>query len=112
MEGIYAMYYTGHFGSGAGLLMLKSGVVAGADESGGTYDGSYSQQPGGTLNIHIRLTVPPGASLVTGASAGQNPMVLEIPLQLPQNFANGQAIAISTPTGPLNAIFKKIRDLP
>lgn len=112
MEGIYAMYYTGHLGSGEGLLMLKSGVVAGADAIGGIYDGSYTKEEGGTLNVHVRLTIPPGTALVTGGSAGQNPMVFEIPAQLPENFANGQAIALNTPTGPINIIFKKIRDLP
>src|SRR6266576_982816 len=110
-EGIYAMYFTGNAGSGHGLLMLKSGVIAGADAAGGIYDGSYNPGAPGTLNVHVRLTVPPGFALVTGASAGQKPMVFEIPAQLPENFANGQPIALDTPTGPINIIFKKLRDL-
>ena len=33
-EGIYAMYFTGHIESGHGLLMLKTGIIAGADAAG------------------------------------------------------------------------------
>jgi len=112
MEGIYTMYFTGHVGSGLGLLLLKNGVIAGADAAGGIFDGSYTLEPGGTLNVNVRMTIPPGGTLVTGSSAGQNPMVVEMPAQLPENFANGQAIALSTPTGPVNIIFKKLRNLP
>lgn len=112
MEGIYVMYFTGSIGSGNGLLILKNGVIAGADAAGGVYDGSYTQEPGGTLNVHVRLTLPPGGTLVTGASTGANPMVIDIPAKLPENFANGQAIALRTPTGPVNIIFKKLRDVP
>ena len=52
-EGIYAMYFTGHIESGHGLLMLKTGIIAGADAAGGIYDGSYTQDSKGTLNIHV-----------------------------------------------------------
>jgi hypothetical protein len=112
MEGIYVMYFTGSLGSGYGLLILKNGVIAGADAAGGIYDGSYTQEPGGTLNAKVRLALPPGATLVTGAAAGETPMVIDIPAKLPENFASGQAIALTTPTGPINIIFKKLRDLP
>ncbi len=111
MEGIYTMYFTGHLGSGQGLFLLKGGVVAGADAAGGTFDGSYKQE-GGFLNGVVRMTVPAGGTLVTGAVAGQSPLTFDIPLQLPENFANGQTIALNTPTGPINIIFKKLRDIP
>ena len=112
MEGIYAMYFTGSVGSGSGLLLLKNGIIAGADSAGGIYDGSYTVEEMGTVNMNVRLTLPPGASLVTGASAGANPMVMDIPARLPENFGNGLAIALNTPTGPINIIFKKLRDVP
>jgi len=112
MEGIYVMYFTGCVGSGNGLLLLKNGVISGADAAGGIYDGSYTQEIGGMLNVNVRLAMPPGAALVTGATAGSVPMEVNIPTKLPANFANGQSIAIVTPTGPVNIIFKKLRDLP
>ena len=112
MEGIYAMYFTGSVGSGSGLLLLKSGVIAGADSAGGIYDGSYTLGEMRTVNLNVRLTLPPGASLVTGHAAGAKPLVMDIPAKLPENFSNGQAIALNTPSGPINIIFKKLRDLP
>jgi hypothetical protein len=111
MDGIYAMYFTGSVGSGSGLLLLKDGIVAGADSAGGIYDGSYTLEKTGAVNIKVRLTLPPGASLVTGVAAGANSLAMDIPAQLPENFGNGQAIALNTPTGPINIIFKKIRGL-
>jgi hypothetical protein len=112
MEGIYVMYFTGSVGSGEALLMLKNGTIAGADTGGGIYDGSYTPEAGGTLDVSVRLTLPPGTSLVTGASVGVTPMVIDLPAKLPKNFGNGQAIALKTPTGPINVLFKKLRDLP
>jgi hypothetical protein len=112
MEGIYAMYFTGSVSSGSGLLLLKRGVIAGADSAGGIYDGSYTAGEMGTVNVNVRLTLPPGASMVTGTVAGARPLVMDIPARLPENFGNGQAIALNTPNGPINIIFKKLRDVP
>lgn len=112
MEGIYAIYFTGRVGSGSGLLLLKNGVIAGSDIAGGIYDGSYTLEERGALNANVRLTLPPGSSLATGGSAGSNPVVMDIPARLPENFGNGQAIALNTPNGPINIIFKKLRDVP
>jgi hypothetical protein len=112
MEGIYVMYFTGSAGAGQGLLILKNGVIVGADVAGVVYDGSYTQEVGGTLDVKVHLTLPPGSSLVTGASAGATPMEIDIPVKLPENFGNGQALALKTPTGPINIIFKRLRDVP
>ena len=60
MEGIYAIYFTGRVGSGSGLLLLKNGVISGADIAGGIYDGSYTLEGMGALNANVRLTLPPG----------------------------------------------------
>src|SRR5215467_10738836 len=112
MDGIYAMYFTGSVGSGFGLLILNNGIIAGADAVGGLYDGSYAPEEPGTLSVNVRLTRPPGTTLVTGAAAGATTMVIDIPAKLPENFGNGQPLALKTPTGPINIIFKKLRDTP
>lgn len=112
MEGIYAIYFTGVAGSGSGVVVLKNGIIAGADVAGGTYDGSYRELGDGTADGLVRLTLPPGAQLVTGATAGSEPMVFEIPLKLPANLGNGTPLGLSTPTGPINIIFKRLRDAP
>lgn len=111
MEGIYAIYFTGITGSGQGLLVLKGGIVAGADVTGGLYDGEYAQQDN-IVKGSVKLTLPPGAMLVTGASAGTEPMEIDIPLELPADLGNSEPMLIKTSTGPVNVIFKRLRDVP
>ncbi len=112
MDGIYAMYFTGATGSGQGVILLKNGVIAGADSAGGTYDGNYTERDDGTAEGSVRLTLPPGAQLVTGAAAGSQPMSIDIPLKLPINLGDGRALPMQTPTGPINIIFRRLRDVP
>ncbi len=112
MDGIYAIYFTGATGSGQGVILLKDGVIAGADAAGGTYDGNYTELEDGSVEGTVKMTVPSGAQLVTGAAAGSEPMSMEIPLKLPVNFGNGHPLPMQTPTGPINIIFKRLRDVP
>lgn len=106
------MYFTGSAGSGHALFVMKNGVVAGADAVGGILDGTYKEAGDGYLNVAVSLTVPAGARLVTGAAAGENPLSQEITARLPENLGNGNPVTVQTPTGPVNVIFKRLRDLP
>lgn len=113
LEGFYGIYFTGAIGSGMGLLTIKSGVVCGVDAAGGIYDGKYVHNAGTGLNdVQLRLTLPPGASLVTGALAGAQPMTMNMNLSLPDNLGGEQPVRVNTPTGPVNVIFRKIREFP
>jgi len=112
MSGIYAMYYTGAAGSGFSVFVMKDGVIAGADPLGGVLDGNYKEAGDGKIDIAVNLTVPSGTSLVTGAIAGQESMTQEIKGTFPTSFADGNALPVQTPTGPVNVIFKRLRDLP
>jgi len=110
MNGIYAIYFTGAFGSGHGVLLLRNGAIAGADASGVLYDGSYRVEGNGEiLRGSVRMMVPPGAGLVTGAAAGSEPLSFDIPLALPTHLGNGRPLLLQTPTGPVNIIFKRLR---
>jgi hypothetical protein len=112
MGGIYAMYYTGAAGSGHALMIIRNGVVAGADAVGGVLDGTYQEVGDGSLDVAVTLTVPPGVWLVTGAPVGQSPMSMPITVRLPSDFASGNSVQVNTPTGPVNVIFKRLRDVP
>jgi len=112
MTGIYAMYFTGLAGSGHAVFVMKDGIVAGADTVGGVLDGTYKSASEGYLDVTVTLTVPPGAWLVTGAVAGDQPMAQEIKARLPENLGGGNPVTVQTPTGPVNVIFKRLRDLP
>ena len=112
MDGIYAMYFTGSAGVGHGVFVLKDGVIAGADAIGGVLDGSFQENAEGDLDIAVTMTVPPGASLVTGAVADREPLVQKIKATLPRDFGGGRPIGLNMPTGPVNVIFKRLRALP
>lgn len=111
MEGFYAMYYTGGSGSGHALFIMKDGKITGADVVGGVLDGTYSLGEGDSIAFKVTLTVPSGAMLVTGQTAGAAPLSQEISASLPRTFANGQPQAVQTPMGPVNIIFRHLRGL-
>jgi uncharacterized membrane-anchored protein YitT (DUF2179 family) len=111
VNGFYAVYYTGVSGFGNAVLVITGGIVVGADVVGGVYDGSFSQDQDGKFSASISLTVPAGTTLVTGQIL-PNPFTQTITAILPPDFANGQSLPIQTTMGPVNAIFKKLRDLP
>ena len=112
MNGIYAVYFTGVAGSGHAVFIMKDGVIAGADAVGVVLDGTYKNVGGGNLDFSVTLKVPAGASLVTGVTAGREPLSQRMTAVLPENLGNGSPVGVETPTGPVNAVFKRLRDIP
>jgi hypothetical protein len=112
MNGIYALYMTGGANVTFGLFLLKDGVIAGADAGGGLYDGTFTVRPDGSgADGKVTLVVPPATTLITG-SVSDDWRRLEVPLSLTKDFDKGQPTLIHTPTGPVNVIFRKLRDTP
>ena len=112
MSGIYAVFFTGVAGSGYAVFIMKDGIIAGADATGGVLDGTYTHVDDGKIEFSITLTVPIGTMLVTGPVTDNNSSSQHISTVLPENFGNGNTVAIRTSTGPVNAIFKRLRDVP
>ena len=108
MEGFYAVYYTGVAGFGHAVLALKDATITGADATGGVYDGNFSTSENGGLEIEVELTVPAGATLVTGQTLSED-FSQKITAKLGADFTNGEPVPVQTPLGPVNAIFKKLR---
>lgn len=112
-EGFFAVYYTGKAGTGLGLIALTNGTIVGVDSGGAMYDGTYTSDNNkspltGTLSLHV----PANVALVTGAMPENEPFLLNFPLDLPADFAESQAPqTIRTAKGPVNIIFRKLRDL-
>ena len=111
MNGIYALYMTGSESVTFGLMILKDGVIAGADAGGGLYDGTYVLRPDGSADGFVTLVVPPEIALITGAVSNEWRR-LEVPLALKPGFADGRPTLILTPTGAVNVIFRRLRDAP
>lgn len=111
MDGIYAMYFTGSSGSGLALFVAKDGQISGADATGGILDGTFKASDDCEIQLDVDLLIPAGGMLVTGFANGGGPVTHRITASLPEHFGNGQPVAVSTPTGPVNVIFRKLRDM-
>ncbi|HRQ61628.1 MAG TPA: hypothetical protein PLO23_08995 [Alphaproteobacteria bacterium] len=109
LEGIYSIYFSGVTGEGFGLLNINGGKITGADAAGALYDGEYFVTDEG-IKGEIILSAHQGVRLVTGATAGESGAEWKFPIFLPKNFSDGQVFPITTPTGNVNVIFRKIRD--
>jgi len=111
MNGIDAIYFTGSTGSGCAVFVAQDGVATGADPTGGTLDGSYTPSGNDQIDLDVNLRIPTGGMLVTGFANGGPDLTHRITATIPANFGNGEPIAINTPTGPVNVIFRRLREI-
>jgi hypothetical protein len=114
MDGFFRIAFTGAAGSGFGMLVLRGGVIVGADVGGAMYDGSYTDNSSTqALDFRVTMTAP----------AGIIPVQTGIPLTEPVNVPISGSVSLGnittetptlfeTPLGPVNIIFKKLRDFP
>lgn len=112
MDGFFLMTFTGAVGSGFGIIVLRNGTLVGADVGGATFDGTYSENPSTqTLTLQITMNAP----------AGMVPVQTGIPMASPTALSFNASVAkddigmerptlIETPLGPVNVIFRKLRD--
>ncbi|MCF8533073.1 MAG: hypothetical protein K9G48_08725 [Reyranella sp.] len=109
---LYAVYVTGVAGSNIVLLYVGDTVVGGVDAGLGKYRGAAERLPNGGLRGMVKLTVPPGATLITGGVAPPGMQEIPIEFDLPPGFdQNPTPILLKTPIGPVNTRFEKIMDL-
>ena len=111
IDGIYSVYLTGSSGVSLGLFYFKEGIIAGADIAGMLYDGTFEITPDGYVVGNVKYVVPLGHSMITGFTASNEPIELTSPLKLPIDFTGDHVHRIETPSGPVNAKFKKVRAL-
>jgi len=113
IEGIYRVAFTGMNGSGLGILLLKNGALAGADVSGGTFDGTY-EETADKRGVLARWTTrfPAGATPVQTGKPLAEPVAVPSENTLPPDLGAGNVVRIETALGPVNVIFTKLRDLP
>ncbi len=108
---IYAMYFTGTSGSGHAIFVMLDGSISGADATGGVLDGTYVVGEDQRVSFDVTLIAPAGTTLVTGQTAGGDPLSQKISAKLPPRMGEGAPVQVETPLGPVNVIFKKLRDL-
>lgn len=112
IDGFYSGYFTGLAGISFGIFVFKDGVISGIDAGEGIYDGEYEASPDGEhVTGTVSFEVPVGMQTITGAAASDEPLKLQIPFKLPLKIDPEEVHRIETPAGPINAKFKKLRDI-
>lgn len=110
MSALYTMRYLGGVGIGMGAIYVGKGTVVGVDVTGGRYKGNYTDS-NGRLKGTVTATFPSGAQLVTGMSVPPGGAI-QLALDWPVNFANGQAQQVSVSGRPVQVTLEKIGDIP
>ena len=112
-EGFYSIVFQGQAGWGAGMLVLDTGVVVGADPVGGQYDGKYQHNPQtNCLDVDVMVTIPPGVWSVNGVTAGTQPVKFPVKASIPTGHFTGFVHTANTPNGPIQIVMNKIRGFP
>jgi hypothetical protein len=113
IDGIYSIAFTGRAGSGFGMLALFNSIVAGADIAGAVYDGTYLENTtAGCIDFDVKMMAPAGLAPVQTGEPLTSPMELPIAVSLPADLGGEQPVLVRTQLGPVNMVFRKIRDLP
>jgi|ERR1700730_2267520 len=114
MDGFFRIAFTGTAGSGFGVLVFHKGMIAGADVAGATFDGSYTENPTAKqLDFQVTMNAPAGITPVQTGIPIAAPMILPINGSiLEDDIADEKPTLLQTPLGPVNIVFKKIRDFP
>lgn len=110
IDGIYTAYFTGAAGNGLAMFVFRKGSIAGADTAGLTFSGEY-QVSNGWIEGNVDFTMPTGTASITGAVASEQDLSVSVPIRLPEILNPEETYRIETPIGPINARFKKTKEL-
>jgi hypothetical protein len=112
-EGYYSIVFQGSAGWGAGMIVLDTGLVIGADPFGGKYDGTYTYNPATQcLDIKATVTIAAGGWSVNGVVAGSQATTFPVVASIPRGHVTGFQHTVQTPNGPINIVLNKVRDFP
>jgi hypothetical protein len=113
INGIFRIAFTGANGSGFGVLVLREGIIAGADIGGAVYDGTYTENSAAKeIGINVTMTAPAGVAPVQTGVPLAAPISVPITATIAQADINSdKPTLLQSPLGPVNVIFRKIRDI-
>jgi hypothetical protein len=110
-EGFYASYMSGSDGQGFAMFVFAGGAIVGASPLGGKFDGTYETLEDGSLTGKVTVTVPPGGTVIQGASAGPAGMKYEVPIAFAPDAFALDFVKLDTPLGPVHLRMAKLREL-
>lgn len=108
-DGFFAVYMTGVAGQGFAMFVIAKGKISGADPLGVLFDGTYDESITDKLVGNINVSVPPGDTVIQGASAGPSGLVYNVPVSFTGNPMMSEFSRVETPLGPVNYRLKKVR---
>ncbi|MBF0449009.1 MAG: hypothetical protein HQL67_12470 [Magnetococcales bacterium] len=112
-EGFYSIQFRGSSDYGFGVIILDTNMVIGADVGGVLYDGNYTLNDNThEIDLNVTLTVPAGIALVMGVPPRHEDYTIPIVTSIPRDLGQEKPVLLQTDFGPVNVIFKKIRDFP
>src|ERR1700682_1321617 len=109
MDGFYVAYVTGRAGNAVVLLAIRGTTLSGVDAGGLKYDGQILPVENG-FKCSFVYVVPAGSTLITGPAPVTEEIRVPLEFILPKDFSKGVVVPITTPFGPVNAKFEKLRD--
>jgi hypothetical protein len=111
LDGIYSITFRGRADWGLGVIILQHGLITGADAAGVLYDGSYLERDS-NVEVKLTMTVPPGVTLVQGTAAQPKTYSISTEVTIPKTaIAEGRPTLLQLPPGPVNVIFRRLREL-
>ena len=105
----YGFAYSGVHGIGFGVLSTTEGKVVGQDYAGGTYEG-YADVSDGGIHLRLKMLVPPGTGLVSGASPQDLPHLRDIDHAFPPEFGGGAPQRLDLDLGVVNVMVQRLPD--
>ena len=111
-EGFYRVDYQGIAGLGFAIMVLDTGIVIGADVTGGVYNGTYEwNDQTQLLDVTASGRVPEGVQLVQGVVAPAGGLELEIQCSFPREPDN-VVVPAMTNYGPIQVAVRFLRGFP
>lgn len=111
-EGFYKIDYQGRYGMGFAVLALDTGVVVGADVTGGIYDGEYEFNPETRLiDANVEVRAKAGTVLVQGVVVPPEGLTFEVKCSFPRRPEN-MLIAAETDFGKIDFRMDFLRHFP
>ncbi len=108
-DGTYGFVYCGVIGIGIGVFTVRSGALVGRDYSGVIYHGSANDQPDGSIDLSIIMTMSSAIPLAEGTPA-QDRHRREVVHRYPPLFGDGKPIEVTMGPGPITVMIKRIHD--
>lgn len=111
IEGFYAVYFSGLHDAGFAMFIFSGGHIVGSDPMGVKFDGRYVPSEEGGYAALVAVDVPPNGTTVQGVTSGPTGLKYNVELSIPNKFWEKDFLTISTPLGPVNAKFNRVRGL-